>query len=143
MTTYKTYSTFAELRNNELDLGDLVIFDYRFAGLDRHDGFHVEYRVGSRCLIEINREYDKENEIFKLLGLDPWDFCEQHYLSGEGLRHTKLPDYWERYKTAYPNLWPPYCVDDYESITKVVLELFRLIEEPERLKETSEILFID
>lgn len=126
-----TYNCFTELQDKVLKLFDRVILE--------HDGFDVEFKfefkVESFQLAEINRNFHFENKIFHLLGLDAWEFCEQHY--------TKLPNGWEHRKRNYPNFWPIYRTNDYESITKVVLELFRLIEEQKQLKETSETLFID
>lgn len=122
-----TYTSFAELQNNILQYGDHVIFDY--------DGFHVEYGVGNRCLTEINGNFLIENNIFKLLDLNAYDFCEQHY--------NKKAVNWEFWRQKRPMRWPLYADDDFNGMTKCVLELFAKIEKIEELAETSEILFID
>lgn len=113
MANPKTYTTSAELQGNTLQYDDHVIFS--------HGEFHVEYEVHSVSLHEINENYSIENDIFELLNLDPFEFCEQRY--------SMLPNEWEECKEYSRNIWPPYCDEDYESITKVVLGLFRLIEE--------------
>lgn len=122
-----TYTRLAKLQGNTLQYGDYVVFDY--------EGFHVKYEVCFTELSGIDCELEPENEIFKLLGLNAYDFCEQHY--------TKLRSDWTLEKLRFPNYWPPYKWGEFKYITKVVLELFRLIEETKQLAETSTTLFID
>lgn len=111
MATYKSY---AELQSNQLQYKDRVIFEY--------EGYKIVAFVGHCGLININGNgIQIKNDVFKLLGLDPFEFCEQHY--------TKLLDGWEWIKTNGSNRWPSYCDNDFESITKAVLELFRIIEQ--------------
>lgn len=127
MTTRKTYSNFAELQSNQLKFADFVVFNF--------EDFHIKYVVGGHGLLEEYANRTIEKEIFKRLGLEPYSFCEQHY-------HLIRND-WEIIKEECPNVWPAYCENDYESITKVVLELFAKIEKFEELAETSTTLFID
>lgn len=125
-----TYSSFAELQGNILQYLDSIIFE--------HEGYRVDCQVRTIGLFKKIRNEKKifeniGNKIFELLGLDAWDFCEQHY--------DKLHNGWECRKTEYPNSWPLYL--NYESLTRVVLELFRMIQETKELKETSTTLFVD
>lgn len=123
MATYKCYD---DLVGKQLKFDDQIDVWY--------DIFKVSYAVGYH---ELYSPYsnENENEIFKLLGLDPHEFCASHY--------TELPRYYGKYKINHPNWFPPFRDGDYESITKAILELFRIIEEDKALAETSTTLFID
>lgn len=74
----------------------------------------IEYEVDANYLH--NRIYSNEY-IFKILKLNKIEFTETHY------------GYNKRRRTINDEYWPEYKNNDYEAITRVVKELYKIIGE--------------
>lgn len=104
-----------DLEYYRLQVGDVVIFHVK----DNHGKFvDLKYEVHSDFLMCINDISDGHpsdrhfnDEIFEILGLDPYDFCTKHY--GYGARN---------------GIWPSYKEYDLEAATNVVKALYTLID---------------
>ena len=100
-----------DLEYRRLHEGDVVIFHVK----DKQGEFvDLKYEVKSDYLTNISEGMPVEHyndEIFKILGLNPFDFCYKHY--------------GYRYKGGD---WPYYKNHDFEAATNAVKALYTLID---------------
>lgn len=122
-----TYMCYSELADKLLKYEDIIMFHIP------ETGEFIEYFVYREHLKVKNDEYSEKklnDIIFKKLNLNKVEICTSFY---EYKPVDNIDADW----------WPESKNQDYGALTRVVLELFRLLEEEKQLKETSEILFID
>ena len=98
MATYKSYESCI---GNILKEGDVIIFAF--------GNVHYNYRVHTKYLSSMD---GRENyRIFSVLSLEKYKFCSAHY--------------------GYPansGNWPVANIRDFPALTRVVTELFKIIE---------------
>lgn len=118
------YKTYEELKNNDLKLGDEIIFKYK--------NTQYFYTVSSNFLncckivsqngIETEEPYN--DVIFSDLNILPDDFCKMHYI--------KFPDNFS------DGIFPFYCDYDFQSAKNVVLALFLICDDLKCMKNIWE-----
>lgn len=118
------YETYEELKNNDLKLGDEIIFKYK-----NTQYFYEVYPTFLRC-----RKTSLQNEtetkkpindiIFSVLGIQPYDFCKMYYI--------KCPD------DFLDGIFPYYCKYDFQSAKNIVLALFLMCNDLKCMKNIWE-----
>lgn len=105
-----TIRGFKDLEYWKLQYDDVVIFHVK----DKQgEWVDLEYKVQSEYLMNITPPpvTHRNDVIFEILGLDPYDFCNKYY----------------GYKSTL-GAWPCYKYRDFEATTNVVRALYALID---------------
>lgn len=118
------YETYEELKNNDLKLGDKIIFKYK------NTQYFYEVYPTFLCCCKIVEQDGMETKgpnndiIFSVLGIQPDDFCKMYYI--------KCPD------DFLDGIFPFYCEFDFQSAKNVVLALFLLCNDLKCMKNIWE-----
>lgn len=118
------YKTYEELKNNDLKLGDEIIFNYKNTQYFYQvcSNFLNCCKIVSQNGIETEEPYN--DVIFSDLNIDAYDFCKMHYI--------KFPDDFS------DGIFPFYCYYDFQSAKNVVLALFLLCNDLKCMKNIWE-----